>query len=375
MKHIYIQINITQICIYYVTLLVCVFKRYHRTQDDNGCFDSFFDNMQISSENQNPNTAFVERSNVPPKRRTDGAKQNSVKTISIPPVSSTSGQQQRHESVSTSTVDLNGRPNKNADSRTAIRPDSEISFDQLIDAINFSNVDRAAAQERDLNLALNLYALPTNHSWADSNKHQPSRNLFFASPSARELGTAKRSSGSGHSSSSSSQQQPIKDVHTERRTPSSQVPTSSSTKYPSHDSNSRNRSRFFDIESTNPTSSASLFNPNIAASPRFAAISSGIKRKGNNNNPSKHQSNDHHGNPEHNKPSNACSQQPKLASTELFLLPTAGSASSPPSSSSIEDANNIRMVVCSLSGMIDGNSTPSANAEASRYLQVGVFYI
>lgn len=271
-----------------------------------------------------------------------------------------SGGQQRHESVSTTTVDLN-RQNKHDDtSNRRSRHGPEISFDQLIDAINFSNVDRAAAQDRDLTLALNMYSLPANHRWTDSNQHQLSRNLFYTNPTAREIGNVKRSSGSGHSGPPSSQQQPIRDVQSDRNplTNYSRTPqvTSSSTRNPTQGS-SRTCSRLFDIESAIPTSSASLYNASTAQSPRFAEISSGIKRK---SSAPKNRTEE----PRENQV--ACSQQPKLTSTDLFLMSSAAAPSS-----AQEDAN-IRMVVSSLSGMIDGIT--KASWDASRHLQVGWFY-
>lgn len=292
------------------------------------------------------------------------------------PATSSCGQQ-RHESIATSTVDLNGRPLKNSGSAITTsnrsRPDQvKLSFDQLIDSINFSNVDRAAVQERELSLmALNLYSLPSNHSWTDTNQRQPARNnLFYSSPSTKELGNVKRSSGSAHaclpSQQQSQQQQPIKDVNTDKntngRTP--QVPTSS-TRAHSQDT-AQTRSRFFDIESA-----ASLLNANNPTSPRFAAISSGIKHKSNS---SKSQTNEHLGKLDRNQATVSSQQPSTTAPTELGLLEMVESSSSP----SNEVANNMRMLVCGLGWptglLIDGN-TAGSSTDASRYPQVGVFLV
>lgn len=317
--------------------------------------------MQLPPDNHNLNTAFVARSHAP-KRTADAAPSATVKPKPMPSVSG----QQRHESVSTPTVGLEGRPNKNSEPASA-RGRPEISFDQLIDAIQFSHVDRAAAQARDL--ALNMQSLSAKQSWVFSNQHQPSRNLIYSSPSARELGNVKRSSGSVHSGSSTQQQQqqqPIKDGNNEKKAPTDGRYALSSTRIPTQN-NAHNDARYFDMDSTNPaTSTVSLFTANSATSPRFAAISSGIKRK---NNPPKKQSSDPHGKPTvDQKQTTSCNQQqPKVASTELFLLPTASATSS-----SSNGNNKIEMLVCSLNGLIDGIATGSST-DASRYLKVGVF--
>lgn len=292
--------------------------------------------MQLPSEqSRRSNNAFIGPSLVP--KRTSGAASMARKSKPVVSSSTSSGHQppRQHESVSTTTVDLNtGRNSERS------RPNPEISFDQLIDAISFTSVERA----------LNMYTLPSNHSWVDPSQHQPSRNVLYSTPSGRELSNAKRSSGSGTSCSSS--QQPIKDDNSPL---ANSRPTTSSNRHHSQDA-LRSRNRLYDIESGKPTSSASLPNSESSTSPRFAAISSGIKRK---NDPPANQTNNEHGKQEPKPIANG--QQPKVASTELFLLPMP--------SSSNEDANK-RMVVCSLSGMIDNAMGIS---DASRHLQVGVF--
>lgn len=310
--------------------------------------------MQFAPEQQNPNVAFPGRSQSQSSKRAAAPAESNA---------TPSGGPQRHESVSTTTaVDLMAaRPSTTSDNQRRVSAaDPEILFDQLIDAINFSN---------------SLNETTTNHGWAHL-KNQ-NRNLFYASPSARELGQAggKRSSGSVRPCSSQQNQQieaqmqevPISNTLIEKfgrhrvALPAAAATTSTtSNRHHQQQESPRTRSRHFDVESA---SDRDVLNCNMA-SPRFAAISSGIKRKS--NAASKAPSAD----------SGKVDKEPKVAghtskaaaSTDLFLLPSAAGSSS----SSLNADANIRMVVCSLSGMIDGSATTSTNS--GRFLQVCVLY-